>query len=75
MEKPSKLIIEQDNTLVRDVKTNAVLNTDKTALEQYRAKRNKEREMLSAVDEVKSMKKDISELKELLHQLIAEKNK
>lgn len=73
MEKPSKLIIEQDNTLVRDVKTNAVLNTDKTALEQYRAKRNKEREMLSAVDEVKSMKKDISELKELLHQLIAEK--
>lgn len=73
MEKPNKLIIEEDNTLVRDVKTNAILNTDKSALEQYRARRDKEKKMLDAVGEVAEVKKELSELKALLHQLLAEK--
>lgn len=73
--KPDKLIIEQDENFVRDVKTNAVLNTDMTSLQKYKARREKEREMLQTIDEVKEMKSELSEIKTLLHQLIAEKNK
>jgi len=71
--KPDKLIIQEDETLVRDTKNNAILNRDMTALEKYRAKRQKDYEILKTVNEVKEMKSELSEIKTLLHQLIAEK--
>jgi predicted class III extradiol MEMO1 family dioxygenase len=60
--------IENEETLIRDTKTNAVLNTDMTALQQYRAKRNRDRQMM---DDVENLKKDMSEIKELLQQLVS----
>ena len=63
-----KLKIENEETLIRDTKTNAVLNTDMTALQQYRAKRDRDRQML---DDVENLKQDMSEIKELLKQLVS----
>lgn len=60
--------IENEETLIRDTKTNAVLNMDMTALQQYRAKRNRDRQMM---DDVENLKKDMSEIKELLQQLVS----
>jgi hypothetical protein len=68
MEKPRFAKIENEDTLIRDTKTNAVLNTDMTALQQYRAKRDRDRQML---DDVENLKQDMSEIKELLKQLVS----
>jgi len=59
-------IVDNDN-LVRDTKTNAVLNTDMTALEKYKARREIERQR---AEEFETLKHDVSEIKQLLKQLV-----
>jgi predicted transcriptional regulator len=63
-----KLKIENEETLIRDTKTNAVLNNDMSALQQYRARRNKD---LQLRNDVEDLKQDMSEIKELLKQLVS----
>jgi hypothetical protein len=67
MNEPNFLKIEDDETLIRDTKSNAVLNTDMTALERYRERRNKE---LNLRTDVEQLKNDMSDVKDLLRQLI-----
>jgi len=67
MEKPKFAKIVDHETLVRDTDTNAVLNTDMTSLEKYRAKRDKDRQMQN---DVENLKQDMSEIKQLLQQLV-----
>jgi predicted transcriptional regulator len=62
-----KLKIENEETLIRDTKSNAVLNSDMSALQQYRARRNKD---LQLRNDVEDLKQDMSEIKELLQQLV-----
>ena len=59
--------IKDEEELIRDVKTQAVLNSNMSSLEKYKARRNKEREMN---DDVQTLKNDMKEIKELLQQLI-----
>ena len=59
--------IENEETLIRDTKSNAVLNSDMSALQQYRARRNKD---LQLRNDVEDLKQDMSEIKELLQQLV-----
>ena len=61
------LKIKDEEELVRDVNTQAVLNNNMSSLEKYKARRNKEREMSS---DVQTLKNDMKEIKELLQQLI-----
>ena len=61
------LKIKDEEELIRDVKTQAVLNSNMSSLEKYKARRNKEREMN---DDVQTPKNDMKEIKELLQQLI-----
>ena len=61
------LKIKDEEELIRDVKTQAVLNSNMSSLEKYKARRNKEREMN---DDVQTLKNDMKEIKELLQQLI-----
>jgi len=61
------LKIKDNETLVRDTKSNAVLNTDMSSLEKYRARRDKERQMSSDVEELKER---MSNIESLLHQLV-----
>ncbi len=73
-----KLKIVDNENLVRDVQSQAVLNTDMTALEKYRAKRNRDIEISHSLDEVKSLKDEVAEIKGMLtqlYQLVKEKNK
>lgn len=70
MIKKDKLIIEQDENFVRDVKSSAVLNSDLTSLQKYRAKRKRDLEIMETVSEVKEIKEEVAELKNLIHQLI-----
>jgi hypothetical protein len=67
MEKPKFAKIVDNENLVRDTSTNAVLNTDLTALQQYRAKREKDRRMAEDVD---MLKQKMSNIENLLQQLV-----
>jgi len=66
-EKPRIVPIKDQEALVRDNKSGAVLNTDMSALEKYRAKRERDRKMQ---EEFNQMKNDMSEIKSLLAQLV-----
>ena len=66
----TKYKIKDNENLVRDAETNAVLNTDLTALERYRMRRDVEK---SRDKELQNLREDINDIKSLLTQLIAEK--
>ena len=59
--------IKDEEELVRDQNSNAVLNSSLSSLEQYRARRNRERQK---DEELQSLKNDINEIKQLLKKLI-----
>ena len=55
--------IENNENLVRDKETSAVLNTNNNALQAYKKRREKEME-------IEQLKDDVSEIKSLLKQLL-----
>lgn len=69
-EKPRIVPIENQEDLVRDNESGAVLNTNLNSLQRYRAKRDKDRKMR---EEFNQMKNDMSEIKSLLAQLVRDK--
>ena len=66
--------VEGHNNLVRDSRTGAVLNTNKTEIERARKIKqvNEERQqhISSLTQEVKELKKDMSQIKDLLFRLV-----
>lgn len=64
------LQVEDRPELVKDDVTKAVLNTDTTALEAYRRRREAQREVQNMSDEINDIKNDISEIKSLLRDII-----
>ena len=64
------LKIKDNEELVRDVNTQAVLNSNMSSLEKYKARRDKDREMN---DDVQTLKNDMKEIKELLQRRALEK--
>jgi hypothetical protein len=66
-----KVKIQDHEELVRDTETQAVLNTDLTSLEAYRAQRNRIRQK---DEEVKTIRQELDEIKDIL-QLLVEKIK
>jgi|SaaInl3SG_22_DNA_1037383.scaffolds.fasta_scaffold38244_2 hypothetical protein len=67
-----KCKIVDNEDLVRDVETKAVLNTDLTSLDRYRMRREIEKNKQS---EINQMKQEINEIKSMLHKLITEISK
>ena len=61
----------ENRKLERDINSKAVLNTNRTALEQYKMIRKKKQE---EIDDINNMKKDIAELKEMIGQLLGKQN-
>jgi len=59
--------IKDNEKLVRDATSNAILNTDMSSLEQYRARRDSAAEQQK---EFETLKKEVSEIKQLLFQLV-----
>jgi len=68
--KPERLYIEGQDGLVRDTKSNAILNTDLSALAKYRASRKHRMDLENKVNQIDGLKEEISEVKALLKQLI-----
>jgi archaellum component FlaC len=66
-----KLKVKDNENFVKDTETKAVLNTDLTSLEAYRAHRNKQRQK---DNEIERLKEDVKEIKDIL-QLLVEKIK
>lgn len=63
------------NTFIRDPEVpGVVLNTDNDALKAYRLKKQKEMKDIETANEVKNVKKEIADIKEMLN-LILEKIK
>ena len=66
--------VEGHNNLVRDSRTGAVLNTNKTEIERARKIKqvNEERQqhISSLTQEVKELKRDMSQIKDLLFRLV-----
>lgn len=61
----------ENRKLERDINSKAVLNTNRTALEQYKMIRKKKQE---EIDDINNMKKDIAELKEMIGQLLGKQH-
>lgn len=66
-----KTVKVAETQYVRDVNSKAILNTNRNALENYKkAKKRKQAE----IDDINTMKQEISEIKEILQQLLGKQN-
>jgi hypothetical protein len=66
--------IQDRESLVRDMTSGAIINTDKTEYENYLVRRNASKQMKMQIEknseEIAEIKNDISEIKQLLISLI-----
>jgi hypothetical protein len=62
--------VKENPELIRDMDSKAVLNTNSTALQAYKKKREKQQEIQSAVEDINNMKQDINELKTLMQRIL-----
>ena len=66
--------IKDDPKLIRDVTNRAILNTDREGLERYKAQRLLAKKRLDEQEEMKQkvnkLEQDMSEIKDLLQQLV-----
>ena len=65
----------QDTSLIRDIHSKAILNTDKAGLNDYLMKREIAKKQQSEQQQTKNrltqIEEDMSEIKMLLHQLVS----
>lgn len=66
--------VKDNNELVRDDVSKAILNTDNESLNLYRARRNREKMLEDIVGKYDDLQNEVSEIKQLLRTFI-EKNK
>lgn len=71
--KPELVKIENEPGFLKDKKTQAVISTDNSGLEAYRAKRKRDMETQMKLDEINNIKQDVAEIKDLLRQLLGSK--
>jgi hypothetical protein len=70
--------IENNDSLVRDMTSGAIINTNSTEYQNYLNKRNASKQMRDKIkensEEIKEIKSEISEIKQLLISLINKEN-
>lgn len=59
--------------LVRDKKSNAILNTDRDSLNKYKEERDYQAKIKRVVEENDKLKNDVNEIKTLLYQILGQK--
>jgi predicted house-cleaning noncanonical NTP pyrophosphatase (MazG superfamily) len=59
--------------LVRDKKSNAILNTDRDSLNKYKEEREYQAKIKRVVEENDKLKNDVNEIKTLLYQILGQK--
>ena len=68
-----RMRVQENERLVRDGSNFAILNTDKTALEAHNRKMDQLRKAKAHEEEINNLKRDVSEIKDLLRQLLQSK--
>lgn len=68
-----RLKVQENERLVRDGSNFAILNTDRSALSAHEQKMEQIRRVKSQEAEINSLKSDISEIKDLLKQLMTQR--
>lgn len=68
--KPELVKIENEPGYVKDKACQAIISTDNSGLEAYRARRKREQDRL---DEINNLKQDVAEIKDLLRQILGSK--
>lgn len=68
-----RMRVKENERLVRDGSTFAILNTDKTALEAHNRKMEQLRKAKAHEEEINTLKRDITEIKDLLAQLLQQR--
>lgn len=63
----TRLVETENPAFARDVRTRALVNTDKAALEAYKKRRAREQSMQ---EEINTLKSEIAEMKKMLRMLI-----
>lgn len=63
----SLIRVEGEDNLFRDPNSQAIINTDKNAYENYLEARNRK---LSELNEIETLKNDVAELKDMMRLLI-----
>jgi hypothetical protein len=71
--KPDFLKVKDSQDLVREKKSNAILNTNAKELNKYKQDREEKLKLKNLFEENEKMKNDIDEIKSLLRQLIGQK--
>lgn len=68
--------VEGHPNLLRDLKTNAIINTDQIALDSYTIAKNKKKEELNRINNIENdlndLKSSMDEIKQLLKRLVNE---
>ena len=62
--------VKDQNGLIRDMNSKAILNIDKQALDEHRQKRKVMRDLLSQGARIDKMETDITEIKSMLIELL-----
>ena len=65
------LKVEDENNLIRDTYSKAILNTDTSALKRHETRMKLQEKEKNRENEINNLKKEISEIKELLLTLIS----
>ena len=72
------LKVEGHNNLVRDRRTGAILNTNKTEIQRARTQKivqkEKEHQLLTLTNEVDTLRDDVKLIKEMLFRLVEDKD-
>jgi len=69
-----RLKVQENEKLVRDSSNFAILNTDQTAISAHEQKMYQLRKVKAQEHEINSLKNDVSEIKDLLKQLMTQRN-
>jgi hypothetical protein len=70
MKKPEYAKVTDSPNLIRDLHSNAILQTDMTALEAYKKKREAQKEIRDSISDINNMKQDINDLKTLMQRIL-----
>jgi cell fate (sporulation/competence/biofilm development) regulator YmcA (YheA/YmcA/DUF963 family) len=62
--------VKENPELIRDMDSKAVLNTNLTALQAYKKKREKQQEIQSAIDDINNLRQDVNDLKSLMQRIL-----
>lgn len=64
------LIQTEDKSLYRDTKSMALVSKDVEAMNKYKEEKRRQKKLNEVVEDVESLKSDISEIKKLLLQMV-----